>query len=108
MRCGCLIKCAACWQAFGQRHFWAAELGPLVCIGLSTVRFRSNTFRHTPSLPSSWGILAVVVLPFDASVMLLGKGRAQLSLSVSRALFLLYHGHAVLHTEKYLPSDLGT
>ena len=87
VRYGCLIKCAACWQVFGQRHFWAAELGPLVCIGLSTVRFRSNTFRHTPSMPSSWGILAVVVLPFDASVMLLGKGRAHLSLSVSGASF---------------------
>jgi len=33
-------------QAFGQHHFWAAELGPLVCIGLSTVRFRSNIFRR--------------------------------------------------------------
>ncbi|KAK9826404.1 hypothetical protein WJX81_000388 [Elliptochloris bilobata] len=35
----------AAWvEAFGQRHFWAAELGPLVCLGLSTVRFRSNEF----------------------------------------------------------------
>lgn len=37
-------------QAFGQRHYWAAELGPLVCIGLSTVRFRSNEFRRAPLL----------------------------------------------------------
>lgn len=35
----------AAWQeAFGQRHFWAADLGPATVVGLSTVRFRSNPF----------------------------------------------------------------
>ena len=29
-------------QAFGQRHYWAAELGSVLCLGLSTVRFRGN------------------------------------------------------------------
>lgn len=29
-------------QVFEQRHHWAAELGPALCIGLSTIRFRSN------------------------------------------------------------------
>lgn len=33
-------------QIIGQRHYWAAELGNTVCIGLSTVRFRSNKFRQ--------------------------------------------------------------
>ena len=27
---------------FNQRHYWALEVGDTVCIGLSTVRFRSN------------------------------------------------------------------
>lgn len=31
-------------QIMGQRHYWAARVGPLLCIGLSTVRFRSNAF----------------------------------------------------------------
>lgn len=31
-------------QIMGQRHHWAAKLGPLLCIGLSTVKFRSNPF----------------------------------------------------------------
>ena len=35
-------------------------------------------------------------------MMLMGRGHTQLSLSVSRALFLLYHEHAVLRTEEYL------
>lgn len=33
-------------QIIGQRHFFAAELGDTVLIGLSTVRFRSNKFRQ--------------------------------------------------------------
>lgn len=33
----------AAWQeAFRQRHYWAADVGPATFIGLSTVRFRSN------------------------------------------------------------------
>lgn len=36
----------AAWQeAFGQQHYWSAELGPALVVGLSTVRFRSNRFR---------------------------------------------------------------
>lgn len=32
------------WRsAFGQSHFWKAELGPAVLLGLSTTRFRSNS-----------------------------------------------------------------
>lgn len=35
----------AAWrQVFGQRHYWSMELGDAVCIGISTVRFRSNAF----------------------------------------------------------------
>ena len=36
------------WSAcFGGRpHCWAADLGPAVAVGLSTVRFRSNTGSH--------------------------------------------------------------
>ena len=30
---------------FRQRHYWAFELGRVVCIGISTVRFRSNQYR---------------------------------------------------------------
>ena len=32
-------------QVFQQRHYWAAEVGPAVLVGLSTVRFRSNPDR---------------------------------------------------------------
>jgi hypothetical protein len=33
----------AAWRAaFGQRHFWAARLGPATLVGLSTVNFREN------------------------------------------------------------------
>ncbi|GBF87795.1 calcineurin-like phosphoesterase [Raphidocelis subcapitata] len=33
------------WRdVFGQRHYWAAEVGPVLLVGLSTVRFRSNAF----------------------------------------------------------------
>ncbi|PSC75593.1 calcineurin-like phosphoesterase [Micractinium conductrix] len=33
----------AAWQeAFRQKHYWAADVGPATFIGLSTVRFRSN------------------------------------------------------------------
>jgi len=31
-------------QTFKQRHYWAASLGPALCIGLSTVRFRSHRY----------------------------------------------------------------
>ena len=35
----------AAWRdVFNQRHYWAAELGPALLVGLSTVRFRSNSF----------------------------------------------------------------
>ncbi|BDA46759.1 probable 3',5'-cyclic adenosine monophosphate phosphodiesterase Cpd at N-terminal half [Coccomyxa sp. Obi] len=35
----------AAWrQVFGQRHYWSMELSNVVCIGISTVRFRSNAF----------------------------------------------------------------
>lgn len=27
---------------FGQSHYWRAEVGQVLCLGLSTVRFRSN------------------------------------------------------------------
>ena len=33
-------------QVFQQpKHYWAVEAGPLLCIGLSTTRFRSNAHR---------------------------------------------------------------
>ena len=32
------------WRsAFGQHHYWKAELGPAVLLGMSTTRFRSNS-----------------------------------------------------------------
>ncbi|EIE19713.1 Metallo-dependent phosphatase [Coccomyxa subellipsoidea C-169] len=35
----------AAWrEVFGQRHYWSMELGDVLCIGISTVRFRSNAF----------------------------------------------------------------
>ncbi|KAF6253281.1 Metallo-dependent phosphatase-like protein [Scenedesmus sp. NREL 46B-D3] len=37
------IENLAAWhEAFQQHHHWATELGPVLAIGLSTVRFRSN------------------------------------------------------------------
>lgn len=36
--------CIVAVQVFGQRHYWAERLGPVLCIGLSTIRFRSNEF----------------------------------------------------------------
>ena len=33
-------------QVFKQRHYWSMELGNVVCLGISTVRFRSNAFRY--------------------------------------------------------------
>ena len=34
------------WRAeFGQPHFWSAELGPVLALGLSTTRYRSNISR---------------------------------------------------------------
>ena len=35
---------AAWHSAFGQRHYWTADLGPATFIGLSTTKFRSNPF----------------------------------------------------------------
>ncbi|KAI8474051.1 MAG: Metallo-dependent phosphatase-like protein [Monoraphidium minutum] len=35
---------AAWHDVFGQRHYWAAELGPALLVGLSTTRFRSNAY----------------------------------------------------------------
>lgn len=35
---------AAWHSAFAREHYWSAELGPALLIGLSTVRFRSNPF----------------------------------------------------------------
>lgn len=33
------------WQReFGQRHYWAADLGRVLAVGLSTTRFRSNKY----------------------------------------------------------------
>lgn len=49
-------NCIVAVQAFQQRHYWAEQLGPVLCIGLSTVRFRSNEFsvhevRRCPAKP---------------------------------------------------------
>ena len=45
-------------QAFGQRHYWAADVGPATFIGLSTVRFRSNPWSvhevHVDEEQVSW------------------------------------------------------
>lgn len=36
----------AAWLAvFKHRHYWAAKVGPMVVVGISTTRFRSNEFR---------------------------------------------------------------
>ncbi|CAK0785880.1 hypothetical protein CVIRNUC_009093 [Coccomyxa viridis] len=35
---------AAWTKTFQQRHYWAMELGQVVCLGISTTRFRSNAF----------------------------------------------------------------
>jgi hypothetical protein len=32
-------------QIFKQRHYWSMELGGVLCLGISTTRFRSNAFR---------------------------------------------------------------
>ena len=32
-------------QIFKQRHYWSMELGEVLCLGISTTRFRSNAFR---------------------------------------------------------------
>lgn len=32
-------------EEFNQHHYWAEQLGPVLCVGLSTVRFRSNKYR---------------------------------------------------------------
>uniref|UniRef100_A0A383VZZ7 Calcineurin-like phosphoesterase domain-containing protein n=1 Tax=Tetradesmus obliquus TaxID=3088 RepID=A0A383VZZ7_TETOB len=37
------VENLAAWhEAFQQHHYWASELGPVLAVGLSTVRFRSN------------------------------------------------------------------
>lgn len=46
------VNLAAWQEAFQQHHYWAVPLGPVLAIGLSTVRFRSNVHR--------WGWLCVV------------------------------------------------
>ena len=36
----------AAWvDVFQQPHYWTAELGPALLIGLSTTRYRSNKYR---------------------------------------------------------------
>lgn len=49
-----LENLAAWHEAFGQHHYWAEQLGPVLAVGLSTVRFRSNKYRclmqETPRL----------------------------------------------------------
>ena len=37
-------------QVFKQRHYWSMELGGVLCLGISTTRFRSNAFRCGRSL----------------------------------------------------------
>ena len=52
MRAGLCSAEAGAWavvQVFQQPHYWAAQAGPLLCIGLSTIRFRSNNFRSGPA-----------------------------------------------------------
>lgn len=40
------VENLAAWhEAFQQHHYWASELGPVLAVGLSTVRFRSNQHR---------------------------------------------------------------
>ena len=33
-------------KVFQQPHHWSADLGPVVAIGMSTVRYRSNANSH--------------------------------------------------------------
>ena len=39
-------------QVMHQQHYWAADLGGALCIGLSTTRFRSNAHRHALAPPA--------------------------------------------------------
>lgn len=39
------VNLAAWQEAFQQHHYWAVPLGPVLAVGLSTVRFRSNAHR---------------------------------------------------------------
>jgi hypothetical protein len=39
------VNLAAWQEAFQQHHYWALPLGPVLAVGLSTVRFRSNAHR---------------------------------------------------------------
>lgn len=45
----------AAWQeAFDQHHYWALPLGPVLAVGLSTVRFRSNAHRWAGQGGNGW------------------------------------------------------
>lgn len=40
------VNLSAWHEAFKQHHYWALDLGPVLAVGLSTVRFRSNVYRY--------------------------------------------------------------
>jgi hypothetical protein len=48
------VNLSAWHEAFQQHHHWALDLGPVLAVGLSTVRFRSNVYRCEASRLSGW------------------------------------------------------
>ena len=50
------------------RHYWAAEAGPLLCIGLSTTRFRSNRDRCAGGILELFATKCVLITASECSV----------------------------------------
>lgn len=62
-------------QVFGQRHYWAADVGPATFVGLSTVRFRSNAHSvhevYVDDAQVAWLDALLASLPSDRPVIVL-------------------------------------
>jgi 3',5'-cyclic AMP phosphodiesterase CpdA len=64
------------WRdAFGQRHYWASDVGPATFVGLSTVRFRSNAHSvhevYVDDAQVAWFDALLASLPADRPVVVL-------------------------------------
>jgi 3',5'-cyclic AMP phosphodiesterase CpdA len=64
------------WRtAFNQRHYWAADVGPVTFVGLSTVRFRSNAHSvhevYVDDGQVQWLDALLASLPADRPVVVL-------------------------------------
>jgi 3',5'-cyclic AMP phosphodiesterase CpdA len=64
------------WRdAFAQRHYWAADVGPATFVGLSTVRFRSNAHSvhevYVDDAQVEWFDALLSSLPKDRPVVVL-------------------------------------